>query len=345
MNCYLSRNYRDINGGGNKAKTDIEHIAHGMGFRNVGFKQTTCHNVVLSFFITLAGVVKAPFCLHRKDILLLQYPLKKYYAFVCNMAHLRGAKVITVIHDLGSFRRQKLTIEQEIRRLNHSDYIIAHNEIMYRWLKEHGSKALLGSLEIFDYLSTSDVSKAGTAHKPYTVLYAGGLSPRKNSFLYDWLNGIDTSDGVVYGVNIYGSGFEENKIKKECPMKYMGFVKSDRLIATARGHFGLVWDGLSTDSCTGNWGEYLRYNNPHKTSLYLRCGLPVIIWSQAALAGFITRNNIGFCIDSLKQLDEKLKDLTEEQYAEMCVNVERISRRLSDGYYFRKAVTRALNVL
>lgn len=117
--CYLSKNYKGLQNAGNKAKTDIEKILQQQGFRNVGLKQTVYTNKVLGFFITLLGVLKAPFCLHKGDVLLLQYPLKKYYSFVCNMAHLRGAKVITLIHDLGSFRRQKLTIPQEIKRLGH----------------------------------------------------------------------------------------------------------------------------------------------------------------------------------------------------------------------------------
>ena len=135
-NCYLSRNYKGVDGAGNKAKTDIERIMEEDGFVNIGLPQTRYTHTVLAFLVTLAGVLKAPFCLRKGDRLVLQYPLKKYFTFVCRMAHLRGAKVVVVIHDLGSFRRKKLTVEQEIRRLDHADYIIAHNEKMKRWLEE-----------------------------------------------------------------------------------------------------------------------------------------------------------------------------------------------------------------
>lgn len=157
MNCYLSRNYKGTTSAGNKAKTDIERIMAEAGFRNVGLRQTVYNNSVLAFLFTLAGVLKAPFCLHASDCLVLQYPLKKYFSFVCNLAHLRGAKVIVVIHDLGSFRRKKLTVPQEIARLNHADYIIAHNESMLNFLRDNGCKAQLGTLGIFDYLSDSPV--------------------------------------------------------------------------------------------------------------------------------------------------------------------------------------------
>lgn len=337
MNCYLSRNYKGTSNAGNKAKTDIEQVMESMAFKNVGLKQTTHTNKFLHFIYTLAGVLKSPFCLHAGDKLVLQYPFKKYFTFVCKLAHARGAKVIVVIHDLGSFRRKALSVKQEIERLNHADYIIAHNEKMKQWLEDHGCKAQLGTLGIFDYLSETHAAPKEGARKPYSVLYAGGLSPRKNNFLYEIGAYIQS-----FTFNLYGNGFETEKAKGKEHFQYMGFVKSDQLIATAKGDFGLVWDGSSLDACTGDFGEYLQYNNPHKTSLYIRCELPVIIWEKAALAGFVEKNGIGFCIKSLKELEEKLRSLSEEEYASMHENVQRISRELAEGHYIRTAISKAL---
>ena len=318
-NCYLSRNYKGVDGAGNKAKTDIERIMEEDGFVNIGLPQTRYTHTVLAFLVTLAGVLKAPFCLRKGDRLVLQYPLKKYFTFVCRMAHLRGAKVVVVIHDLGSFRRKKLTVEQEIRRLDHADYIIAHNEKMKRWLEEN--------------LSDTEASPHGKPGKPYEVLYAGALNPRKNTFLYEV--------GVYahsFRFNLYGNGFELDKAKGKDRFTCKGFVRSDDLIATAQGDFGLVWDGFSVDACTGDFGEYLKYNNPHKTSLYIRCELPVIIWEQAALADFVRANGIGICVASLADLDKVLDALTPEQYTAMKRNVKQVSERLRTGYYIRRAL-------
>lgn len=340
MNYYLSRNYKDTNSAGNKAKTDIEKIMQGIGFGNAGLKQTQYRNSIISFLVTLAGVLKTPFTLKKGDILLLQYPLKKYFSFVCKMAHLRGAKVIVIIHDLGSFRRKKLTEAQEIKRLNNADCIIAHNDTMREWLRQRGCKAELLTLEIFDYLSAQSSPAGKEAEKPFGVLYAGGLSKRKSTFLYEW-GGHATS----YKINLYGGGFEHEAAEGRERINYMGYVASDKLIATAKGDFGLVWDGFSIDGCTGNWGEYLQYNNPHKTSLYIRCGLPIIIWRKAALAKFVEREGIGFCIDSLKEIDALLAQTTIEEYTQMKQRVERISDRLAGGYYASKAVKEAVKLI
>lgn len=335
-NCYLSRNYKDLNSAGNKAKTDIEQIMAETGYVNIGLRQTRYPGTVLAFLVTLAGILKAPFSLRKGDRLVLQYPLKKYFTWVCRMAHLRGAKVIVVIHDLGSFRRKKLTTAQEIRRLSHADYLIAHNERMKHWLTDHGCRLPIGTLEIFDYLSQTRAAPHADARKPYEVLYAGALNPRKNTFLYEVGAYIHS-----YRFNLYGNGFELGKAKGKEYFDYRGFVRSDELIATARGDFGLVWDGFSIDACTGDFGEYLKYNNPHKTSLYIRCGLPVIIWDQAALADFVRRNGIGLCIASLADLDRILNELTPEQYAGMKEHVKALSERLGAGYYIRKALAAA----
>ena len=146
-------------------------------------------------------------------------------------------------------------------------------------------------------------------------------------------------------MNLYGFGFNPAEAKGTERIEYKGFVPSDELIATASGDFGLVWDGFSIEACTGSFGEYLQYNNPHKTSLYIRCELPVIIWNKAALAPFIRENNIGLCISSLTELNEKLSALTIEDYVTMKNNVKKISEKLADGHYVRTAIKSAITLL
>lgn len=333
---YLSKNYKGVNDAGNKAKTDIEQIMANLGYGNAGLKQTFYKNKIVSFILTLVGVLKVPFTVSKDDVLVLQYPLKKFYPFVCRMAHLRGCKVVTLIHDLGSFRRKKLTIPQEIKRLSASDVLIVHNKFMKQWLEEQGYGKPMVCLDIFDYLSDTVASERPAPGSVYKVTYAGGLGYKKNRFIYD-VDPLKRS----WCFNLYGGGFESDRIKNKDLFVYKGFVPSDRLIATAEGDFGLVWDGDSPFTCTGAFGEYLQYNNPHKTSLYIRCQLPVIVWEKAAMASFIRENNIGICIDSLEHLDKVLASVTKEQYAAMKANIVDISQRLASGYYTGKALAGA----
>lgn len=323
----------------NKAKNDLDELMRLDGWKNVG-SSADDSGKIKKFFIKLGVVLKAPFALGRGGVLLIQYPFKKYYVYLCRAAHMRGCKVITLIHDLGSFRRQKLTPAQEVARLSNSDYIIVHNPSMMKWLEEQGCRVPMGNLEIFDYLSETVAKSEIKLDETPRVVYAGGLGPRKNAFLYDMDKYINN-----FEMNVYGKGLDEEVAKNWKHIHYKGFMPSDELISTNNGHFGLVWDGDSMSSCSGNWGEYLKYNNPHKTSFYIRCHLPIIIWNKAALAPFVKEHNIGICVDSLQELDERIKNITPGEYKVMYDNILKMSKKLSEGYYFYKSTSEATDLL
>lgn len=325
---------------GNKAKEDIDVIMAQEGFRNVAVSLSS-HNAVARFISKLLSVLLLVLRVHKGDVLLVQYPFKKYYSLVCQLTHLKGGKVITLIHDLGSFRRKKLTVEQENVRLSHTDVLIVHNEAMQQFLVEHGFKKPIVTLGIFDYLApTPGNTPIKEANEPWQVVYAGGLAKRKNTFLY-------LLDEHIQGwhFNIHGKGLDEEFTKDWKNITPCGFIKSDDFIHQSIGHFGLVWDGSSIDECAGDWGVYLRVNNPHKTSFYLRSGKPVIMWSEAALTPFVLREGAGIAVSSLREIGTALAALTPAQYETMCNNAKAVSQKLANGYYFKEAFASAIKLL
>lgn len=151
-----------------------------MGAINLGLPRTIRNSKILAFFLDLIGILRACILLQKDDILFLQYPVKKYFSFLCHVAHLKGAKTISLIHDLGSFRRKKLTVAQELKRLSHTDYIIATNQAMKLWLEQQGLEKPIGALGFHDYLSPSVA--ADKKHQPnevWNIVYAGSLNLRK----------------------------------------------------------------------------------------------------------------------------------------------------------------------
>ena len=193
MNCYIKIN------SGNKAKRDIDALMRSMGFVDLSVFEGK--SAVSKFFGKLFAMFNLLLKLKKGDVLLIQYPFKKFYVMQCRIAKFKGAKTVTLIHDLGAFRRKKLTAQQEVERLSHTDFIIVHNDSMKDWLSRQGCKVPMYSLEIFDYLSDSEpVSRAidGSCNR---IVYAGGLGERKNRFLYafdEFLNGCS--------LDLYGSG-------------------------------------------------------------------------------------------------------------------------------------------
>lgn len=231
----------------------MENILISLGATNLGLQRTFYKSHIIAFFLNLCGIIKASLLLSPNDRLVLQYPLKKYYTWICRIAHLRNAKVITLVHDLGSFRRRKLTIPQEIKRLSNTDYIIALNSSMKKWLEEHGCQQSIGTLDIWDYLSNQISQSQHQKETKYRIIYAGTLNLRKNTFLVHFPQYINSFD-----LALYGNGNNLHGIDSLPHISYHGFIKSDELIASVQADFGLVWDGESLDGCTGSWGEYLK---------------------------------------------------------------------------------------
>ena len=340
--CYLTRNYPSLNGAGNKAKNDNEQTLQSLGAINLGLKTSYYDNVLLHFFLNLFGVIRMAFTIRAGDQLVLQYPVKKYFSFICRVAHWRKATTIVLIHDLTSMHRKRITIEKEISRLMRADYVIASNEAMKQWLQHQGLTRPTGALGLFDYRSAAtpeNDSVPASSHR-YALVYAGALVMRKNAYLLDLARMDRCFDLHVYGNSDGLPGLQEAKHVVCYP-----FTPADTFIRSAEGDFGLVWDGDSLDTCHGDFGEYLRYNSPHKVSFYLRAGLPVIIWKQAAVASIIEEEGIGICVESMKELERLLASITPEQMQQMKTNVKRVSDRLKRGDFFTQALQQAQDEL
>lgn len=321
----------------NKAKNDIDDIVEKMGYKNLSGAEKS--GSVARFFSKVKGVTNILFKVKRGDILFLQYPMKKFFKIACSFAHMKGAKVVTVVHDLGTFRRHKLTAPQEIKLLTGSDVLIVHNDKMESWLEEHGYKNKMVQLGIFDYLSEC-VAPDYSKKENWKVIFAGGLGPQRRKFMEHLEEHMEGWDLDLYGPHMTA---EDAKIWSK--IKYNGLRKPDELISQNDGDFGLVWDGESMDECNGDWGSYLLVNNPHKTSFTYRCGMPVIIWSKAAMATFITQNKAGIAIDSLRELSGKLKELSQEEYAQMRRNAVEIGKRVGEGHYIKSALATSIEYL
>ena len=123
----------------------------------------------------------------------------------------------------------------------------------------------------------------------------------------------------------------------------MGSYAPEKIPEMLSGSFGLVWDGPDLDIRPGTIGDYLRYNNPHKCSLYLASGLPVIIWKEAALADFVESGHLGITVSDLTDLSAAVKKITEAEYLEIKNHVMLEGEKIRSGYYFSRAIHTALS--
>lgn len=269
------------------------------------------------------------------DVIIIQYPLINTIMNlekIIKLCNKKNLKTIILIHDLDSLRFTDMPrkVKEDKNVLNNADYIIAHNEKMKQKLISMGNKEeKIVVLKIFDYLYKNEI-KLKERKKTDPIIIAGNLSKNKAKYI--------TSLKEIKNIkfNLYGKGYEKED-GEEC-IKYKGAFLPDDLPNNLDGSFGLVWDGISKDSCKGNFGNYLKYNNPHKTSLYLASKIPVIVWNESALSEFVKEYNIGFTINNLDEIEEIISKMTNEDYAVKLKNVENISNKLRNGVFLSKAL-------
>ncbi|WP_300766239.1 hypothetical protein [uncultured Acetatifactor sp.] len=340
---------------GGKARADVAHTLDELGIKKIELyahidERKNAKNLSkikwhIVFARNLKRILKK---LNKGDVLYLQFPLLSHSILqgIILWYAQKNIKIVLIIHDLTMLREIKniksplskirLWLEEKSVVMCCSK-VVVHNSRMGLYLKGIGLNAdKLINLQIFDYIvpEKHEIYNFVSDEAISEVIVAGNLEREKAGYVYNLPPFLKYN---LYGVNYDG-------IKKE-NVHYFGSYKSDELPYVIRGKFGLVWDGPSADSCIGSYGEYLKINNPHKTSLYLAAGIPVAIWNEAALADFITENRCGILIESLKDLEIQVERMSEESYLDYKKNAERVGKKIREGFYLQKAIQESRKLL
>ncbi|MBP5371200.1 MAG: hypothetical protein J6Y55_04670 [Bacteroidales bacterium] len=268
------------------------------------------------------------FFIPKGNIVFVQYPMVNISAFTRVIHLLKRFTSIAIIHDLQSYRyeNQYHKREQELGIINSFDFVIVHSEKMRNLLQNDGIRTKMIVLQAFDYLlpQKMDIQK-----KENVVVFAGAL--HKSGFLQD-MNKI-TETSLSY--NLYGVIREE--LKTPSFVTYKGLF-SPNDVSVVEGEWGLLWDGNSIENCEGQFGRYLEIIAPHKFSLYLACGLKIIVWEKSAMASLVEKRNLGIIVKDLYEVSPKISALSEKEKAEMGKNVTRIKEEIRTGHFFLSAM-------
>ena len=330
---------------GNKARNDVEEIVKREGYQPLLLTVEDWYQMgtVKAQQHKAKALAQAFSQLKSGDQLLIQFPMLHHSFFTTRLVRKiqrRGVQVYFIIHDLEALRyanldtvplKHKIRVHlQESSLLKVADGVIAHNPIMKSVLVEKGiPEHKLVSLEIFDYLIPNYQEKDGLS-KDQPIIVAGNLAQEKAGYLYQL--------PARPAYNLYGVGFDESRALAN--ETYFGSFLPDELPAALEGGFGLVWDGDSAETCSGVFGEYLRYNNSHKASLYLASGFPLVVWKQSALSHFVLEKGCGIAVESLHDLKETIDNLSDADYQDLVDNTKRVGQEIRDGHYLKTALKR-----
>jgi len=317
---------------GHKAPSDVATIAADNGYKILSIVRGT---VRYGQRQTEAEWLKACEEIADNAVVLVQFPIVDISGGIYRLNELKDKKhinIICVVHDIEILRRNVRDdyIEQYNMLQTLADIWIVHNTKMKEFLVSKGfPEDKIVSLEIFDYL----IGDSPEVKKDSGVIVAGNLDIGKSEYIYH----LSEIGDVKF--NLFGANYSDNDHYDN--ISYFGTFLPDELIKNLQGKYGLVWDGNSLDTCSGLTGEYLKINNPHKLSLYLAIGLPVIIWDEAAEADFVLKEHVGITVKSLYELSDKLSKVSDSDYENMKHNAQIVGARLRNGEYMTKAIKKA----
>lgn len=315
------------------AKVDIVRIAESVGYSPVNiFRYDSAYESDQAIQSRIDGISAG---VSPGDIIVYQYPSLNGVRFeetFMRQMKLRHIKVVYLIHDIDVYRGTNVGYRpDEFKLFNQADALIVHFPVMADKLHQDGVTVPMISQYLLDYLDDNFRSRPELdEHPARSVIFAGNLI--KSGYLADWHA---ETPITVYG---YSESPMTQQLADNPHVDYRGpvdRVSLDLKLGASKAGFGLVWD---SDLSNVGYGNYTRLSHPHKLSLYLAHDIPVIAWDKAAIAPFITQNQVGITLSSLNDLDHTLAELTDEDMTRMTANAAKVGMLIRDGYFTARAL-------
>ena len=254
------------------------------------------------------------------------YGYERATAMLVHWARKKNIKCCYLIHDVNFLRYEEcMSDTKEVNFLKGFDCLYVHTEAMAERLQAHGIHTEMKVMHLFDYYSDNPMmSREERMSMKNVVAFAGNLD--KSLFL-PAMKQMPMTHGISF--RLYGLAQDTSILENE-HITYMGAFKPSET-GTLKAGWGLLWDGDSIDTCSGELGCYLKVNASHKLSLYLACGMPVIIWKESSLAKWLTQQGVCITINSLREIPEALSNITEQQYSMLIDNSIKLGNKLRQG--------------
>ncbi len=323
----------------NKARLDVQTFAAEAGYAPLRLRaKDTAEGVwwkqLLLGFDVFRDWFRLFWTLRWEDLLLVQYPLFPVKSgllarFGLHMVQWKGVRTAAIVHDLDSLRliggRAARWCDQAL--LPAFDRIICHTDKMKEYLINQGvAEEKLTVLGQFDYDTPAMMPDRRLSME---VCMAGNLRKDKSG----WLYGLPRTKLTWH---LYGEGWKGKKTRTDFVVH--GAAPAETLPGRLEGSFGVVWDGDLPETGRGVYGIYMMLNAPHRLSLYLAAGMPVVVWKRSAQADYVETTGVGLTVESLNDLPRVIAALTEEEYAAMVGRAREEGLQLRSGQRLLRAL-------
>jgi hypothetical protein len=312
---------------------DAEQILIKEGFTVIGFPHHQSFSPVAKLG-RLSYLVKQLLLIKKESIVIFLFPVYPRMARIMIRRLLRkGVRCICYVADINGIKDgDEKGLEKEINFLRQFRYFIVHNEGMKKWLNAVVPGNIAEAINFFDFLAQPVDTGRAISNE---IVFAGNLA--KSPFLEK----LHLLKNFPLHFNIYGPGETKAMIRQE-NVSWHGAIPPYQLPAQLKGSFGLLWDDACIDKPCGYYGAYMPYISHHKLSLYILSGLPIIVPAIAGSAPLVEKYGIGFCINSLYDIPQKIQQLSEAEFIQMQENMKPLAETISKGECLKGAISRLI---
>lgn len=310
---------KDVIGGGASAKApaDVITLAKEAGYEEIVLKINAATGKIIQNLSLIFQLHKVSKQIEKGSEVFFQYPNINPSIMPLVMPMFRSFKKTAIIHDMNSVRVAGCLSSTEKRALSYFDKLHVHSENMKTFLADKLDKRIeYRVIGCFPYIAAPNEEDRKASKQ---VVFAGNLD--KSKFLQSFIYCDSPLDIFLYGQT-------KNEYSFVGRADYLGrFMPDD--IQHLKGSWGLVWDGESSETCSGYYGEYLKIIAPHKFSMYIAADLPVIVWKKSAMAPLVEKYGVGVTVDSLQNVDKEIsKYMNGSSYDEMVNNVRCFAKQM-----------------
>ena len=310
------------------AQNAVQKIASQLGFRELGiYFYHASAETVEERSRRLDGILAS---VSMGDVVIFQTPTWNGLEFereFLSKLKLLNVKIIIFVHDVIPlmFKANGFLMQDYINLYNMADSIILPSEAMKEKLLQNGLNVKKIIFQrMWDHPHDLDL------HEPIfkkEIYFAGNLS--RFPELKTWegtipLTVFTNEEPFPLSNQVYIAGWKTDE---------------EMLLELSKGGFGLVW---STHQNEDQNLDYYSMNLSYKLSTYLAAGIPVIIPSSLSNSAFIVEQGLGLVADSLEEVNALVEHLSEETYIEMCRRVQYFSFLISQGFFAKQFLLKAV---
>ena len=318
---YLQQNYNH----GGMGLVDAEKVLMSEGYVPILLPHHQNFSLVakVNRFLYLFRII---FRIPKGSAIVFLFPMyaKMTQLLVRLFMHRRSIKLVCFITDIDGIKDDDAKkLEKDISFFRKLKYFIVHNERMKKWLEKRVTESVSSQIVFFDFLAKPvEVIR----EKSTDIAFAGNLE--KSPFLED-LELLKAKQPLLH-FQLYGPN-QTDKMLRQTNTTWHGVEDPYRMPSKIQGSFGLLWDGTSIDGPGGSYGEYMQYITHHKLSLYILSSLPVIVPATTAGEELINKYKIGIVVNSLHEIEGKIKATSQEEYIQMQKNMQPLAQKISTG--------------